>query len=303
MSQESFINRLRCRAFVHKANRGCYDQLSDKDFILKLHKAYFGKNLDLNNPVTFNEKIECLKLYYSNDLLTPYVDKFQAKKIVESKIGKQYVIPLLGVYDKFSDIDFSALPNSFVLKCTHDSGGLVLCHDKSRLDMAQAKATIEKSLATDYYLRYRERPYKYVPRRIIAEEMIRVPNGKALTDYKFFCFDGTPKFLFVATDRYVTGSHTKFDFFDMDWKHLPIVNGHPNADPWPEKPENFQDMVKIARKLSAGFPFVRIDLYNVDGRIYFGEYTFFHNAGVIHFEPEEWDHTFGTYLHLPTSSH
>jgi hypothetical protein len=303
MSDKSFINQIRRALFIRKANRGDFDQLSDKDYILKLHKAFFGKSLDLNNPITFNEKIEWLKLYYSDDSLTPYVDKYQVKKIVESKIGKKFIIPLLGVYEKFSDIDFSSLPNSFVLKCTHDSGGLVLCRDKSHLDMAQAKATIERSLANDYYLQCRERPYKYVPRRIIAEKMIPTPNGKALLDYKFFCFDGTPKFLFVATDRYVKGSHTKFDFFDMDWKHLPIANGHPNANPWPKKPDNFSDMVEIARKLSVGFPFVRIDLYDADGVIYFGEYTFFHNGGIVHFEPEEWDRTFGTYLHLPTNPH
>ena len=272
---------------------------SDRQYIKYWFKNKMGYYPNLDNPTTFNEKLQWLKLYYRNPILTTLVDKYAVKKYVSDKIGEKYIIPTIGVWDHFDEIDFAALPDQFVLKCTHDSGGLVICKDKSKLDMQAAKEKIEKSLATDFYKAGREWPYKNVPRRIIAETYMEDDATKELRDYKFFCFDGVVKWLFIATDRQ-NREEPYFDFFDMDFNHLDMRHGHPNAPFNVEKPKNFELMKKLSSVLSKGFPEVRVDLYEVNGQVYFGEMTFFHHTGRVLFDPAEWDTIFGEQIVLPS---
>ena len=258
-----------------------------------------GKWLHLKHPKTFNEKLQWLKLYGRRPIDTVLSDKYAVKDYITKTIGPQYVIPLLGVWDRFEDIDFDALPNQFVLKCTHDSGGVVVCKDKAVFDKEAAKNVINKGLQNNYYVYSREKDYRDIPRRIIAEEYKEDDETKDLRDYKFFCFDGVPKVLFIATERQSEEEETKFDFFDVDFNHLPFTNGHPNAAIPPEKPKCFEEMKELAAKLSKGIPHVRVDFYEANGQVYFGEMTYSHWGGMKPFEPEEWDKILGDWIHLP----
>ena len=273
--------------------------IPDKPYLRMKFRAHMGKKLNLKNPQTFSEKLQWMKLYNRNPEYTKMVDKYEAKEYIEAIIGSEYIIPTLGVWDNVEDIDFDALPEQFVLKCTHDSGGLVICKDKSKLDIEKAKETMRKALLSDFYFMGREWPYKNVPKRIIAEEYMEDTETGELRDYKFFCFDGVVKALFVASDRQTEGEEVKFDFFDTDFNHLDFKNGHPNATKEIKKPVTFEKMKEMAAKLSAGIPQVRVDFYEVDGKIYFGELTFFHHDGMTPFDPEEWDYKFGEWINLP----
>lgn len=277
--------------------RGYLKWLPDELFLKIIFRLKMGYRLDLNNPKTFNEKIQWLKLYDRNPLYTSLVDKYEVRQFVKEKIGEEYLIPLLGVWDNFDDIDFEALPNQFVLKCTHDSGGLVICKDKSKLDITKAKKKINSCLKRNYYWVLREWPYKNVKPRIIAEKYMEDEPGKGLKDYKFFCFDGIVKAMFVATDREV--HQTKFDFFDADFNHLPFKQHYPNNVKIDlVKPMSFEQMKKLASELTAGFPHCRADFYDVGGKVYFGELTFSHFSGLEPMEPMEWDEKFGEMIHL-----
>ncbi len=279
--------------------RGWYRNWSDEAYLKKKFRVYMKKNLNLSSPKTFNEKIQWLKLYDRKPIYTTMVDKYEVKKYVADKIGEQYIIPTLGVWDRFDDIDFDGLPDQFVLKCTHDSGGLVICKDKNTFDKVAAKKKIERSLKRNYFLVHREWPYKDVKRRIIAEQYMEDAKTAELRDYKFFCFDGVAKGLFIATERQKQNEEVKFDFFDMDFNHLDLRQGHPNAKILPEKPEMFEEMRRLAGELSRGVPQLRVDFYEVNGKTYFGELTFSHFAGLVPFRPEEWDYTFGSWITLP----
>ena len=270
--------------------------VSDKTFLKVKFRLLMGYKLNLNEPKTFNEKLQWLKLNDIHPEYTSMVDKVEAKKYVASQVGSRYIIPTLGVWDSVDDIDWASLPKQFVVKATNDSGGIVVCKDKSTLDIKKAKAKLRGLGGRDYTLTSKEYPYRDVPHRFIAEEYMEDESGYELKDYKIFCFDGKPRFLFVATGR--QQNDTRFDFYDTEFNHLPVLNGHPNADVWPLKPENFEEMLDVASKLSKGLTHVRVDLYNVNGRIYFGELTFFHWSGMVPFEPREWDETFGSYINL-----
>lgn len=272
--------------------------IPDKVYLYIKYYLRMGRCLHLRNPQTFNEKLQWLKLYGRRPIDTQLSDKYAVKDYIAKTIGPQYVIPLLGVWNNFEDIDFEKLPNQFVLKCTHDSGGIVVCKDKAQLDIEKARKVINKGLEHDFYIYSREKAYKNIPRRVIAEEYKEDEKTGELRDYKFFCFNGVPKLLFVASERQVKGEETKFDFFDMDYKHLPFTNGHPNADVPPQKPLCFDEMKEIAAKLSKGIPHVRVDLYEVNGKVYFGEMTYSHWGGMTPFEPEEWDNKLGTWIDL-----
>ena len=196
---------------------GLYKNMDDAEFLKKNYSAIMKKNLHLENPQTFNEKLQWLKLYDHNPEYTKMVDKYEAKKYVADLIGEEYIIPTLGVWGSFEEIDFDALPNQFVLKCTHDSGGLVICRDKSKLYKNKARKKITRSLQQNFYYRSREWPYKNVKPRIIAEAYMEDTETEELRDYKFFCFGGNVKALFVAKDRTKVGEETKFDFFDENF--------------------------------------------------------------------------------------
>lgn len=272
--------------------------IKDDRFYLKV--AYFlsmnGKVLNLEHPRTYSEKLQWLKLNERHEEYTRLVDKVQAKDYVAGIIGEEYIIPTLGVWEKFDDIDFDRLPNQFVLKCSHDSQGFVICRDKSKLDIEAARKKINRCLKRNYYWCGREYPYRDVPKRILAEKLMVDESGTELKDYKFFCFDGEVKMLYVASER---GKATKFDYFDLDFNHLPFCQSYPISQKKLVKPKNFDKMIEVARRLSQGFRHVRVDLYNVNGAIYFGELTFFNNAGLLPFQPHEWDYRIGEWLKLP----
>lgn len=289
-------NRKFCKRVINKLIvKGFFNFLPDKVFLKMRYRLEMGKKLNLKNPQTFNEKLQWLKLYDRNPEYTKMVDKYEVRKYIAEKIGEEYLIPLLGVWDKFDDIDFDSLPNQFVLKCTHDSGGLVICKDKSQLDINAAKKKINKCLKRNFYYLTREWPYKNVKPRIIAEKFMVDESGTELKDYKLFCFDGEPKVLYVATDR---PYNTKFDFFDMEFNHLPFTNAHPNSDKEIKRPLGLTEMAELAGKLSKGIKQVRIDFYDINGKVYFGEMTFYHMSGFYSFEPEKWDYKFGKMIKL-----
>ena len=252
--------------------------------------------MDIDNPTTFNEKLQWLKLHDRKPEYTQMVDKYEAKKYVAEKIGEQYIIPTLGVWDKFDEIDFDSLPNQFVLKCTHDSGGLVVCRDKSKLDFDLVKKKISKSLKQNYFWRGREWPYKNVKPRIIAEKYMEDGENECLTDYKFFCFGGEPKFMYRSMDK---AKDPRTDFFDMDYNRLNMRMRDPNSDIIQQKPENFEKMKELSRILSVGIPHLRVDFYEIGGKIYFGELTFYHCGGFAKVYPEEWMNILGDWITLP----
>ena len=274
--------------------------LPDEMFIRLNYLRRMKRLPDLKNPTTYNEKLQWLKLHDRQPLYTQLVDKYAVRRFVAERIGGEYLIPLVGgPWDSFDEIDFDALPEKFVLKCTHDSGGLLICRDKRALDREKARRRIAQSLGQNFYYHNREWPYKDVRPRIIAEAYMEDASTSELRDYKFFCFGGEPKMLFVASDRQTAGEETKFDFFDMDYNHLDLRNGHPNAAVPPEKPAQFGLMRELAQKLSQGIPHVRVDLYEVNGRVYFGEMTFYHWSGMVPFDPPEWDERLGSWIRLP----
>lgn len=281
------------------AARGLLNWMPDRVYLRILYKARMGKKLNLKNPKTFNEKLQWLKLYDRRPEYTTMVDKYEAKKYVAELIGQDYIIPTLGVWDRFEDINFESLPQQFVLKCTHDSGGLVIVRDKTRLDFEAARARINRSLKCDYFWTNREWPYKNVKPRVIAEKYMVDESDCELKDYRFFCFDGFAKAMFIATDRASKTEETKFDFHDMDFMPLPCTNGHPNASYEIKRPASFEKMKELAEKLSQDLPHVFVDFYDINGQVYFGELTFSHWSGMVQFVPEEWDRTFGDWIKLP----
>lgn len=272
--------------------------MSDEKYLKKAFKVRMNRKLDLENPRSFSEKLQWLKLYDRNPLYSSLVDKFLVKQYVKELIGDEHIIKTLGIYDNFNDIDFSSLPKQFVIKCTHDSGGLIICKDKDKFDIRRARKKINSCLRHNFFYAQREWPYKNVKPRIIIEEYMEDALTQDLRDYKFFCFNGVVKALFIATNRN-SDSETCFDFYDENFIHLPFTNGHPCSEKTILKPTRFEEMKEIAAKLSRGFAQVRIDLYEVNGNVYFGEYTFFHWSGMMPFNPEKWDYIFGSWIDLP----
>lgn len=274
--------------------------LNDKCYLKCLYLIHMGKVLDLRNPVTYNEKLNWLKLYDRKLSYTQLVDKYHVKDYVASVVGKEYLIPTIGVWDDPKDIDWGVLPHQFVLKTTHGGGntGVIICKDKSKINKEDIVRKLKKSLKQNLYLYSREWVYKGVTPRIIAEPYLEDLKTEELRDYKFFCFNGEVKMLFVASARQKR-SEPYFDFFDSDYNPLPIIQGHPNSDVQPEKPQRFEEMKAIAAKLSKEMPTLRVDLYEVNGKVYFGELTFYHFGGVVPFVPEKWDYILGDYINLP----
>ena len=273
-------------------------KMSDEKFLKIAYRAEMGKKLDLDNPVTFTEKLQWIKLYDRDPRYTTMVDKAEAKKWAGAIIGEEHIIPTIKIWDNADDIDLDTLPDSFVLKCTHDSHSAIICEDKSKFDIARAKEKLNKALKINYYYEGLQWAYKNVKPRVIAEKYMKDDADGELRDYKFFCFNGVPKILYIAQGR-GKGQETVADFFDMDFNHLDMKIDHEMADVPPHKPVNFELMKKFAAELSDGVPHVRADFYEVNGQVYFGEMTFFHCGGLAPFKPEKWDYELGSWIKLP----
>ena len=268
----------------------------DRKYLEKLYKVRRGEELNLDNPQTLNEKLQWLKLYDRKPLYTKMVDKYEVRKIIADRVGEEFLIPLLGVWDKFDDIDFEKLPNQFVLKCTHDSGGLTICTDKSKFDKGTARRKIESCLKKNYYTNSREWPYKDVKPRIIAEAYMVDESGWELKDYKIFCFNGHAEYVEVDFNRYV--KH-KLNPYDFDWNPLNFCDDSKNDyDANIPKPKRLMEMREIAEKLSRDLDFLRVDFYSIEDKIYIGELTLCPGSGFIAFDPKNTDLYYGNKLRL-----
>lgn len=286
--------------FVVMASEGLLDFLSDEKYLEKMYLAYMGKKLDLSNPRTFNEKINWLKVHDRNPLYTKMVDKYEAKMIVDEILGPGHTIDTLGVWNTVEEVDFDSLPNQFVLKCTHDSGGLSICRDKLSFNREEAIKKLKYSLNRKFYKMFREWAYKDVKPRIIAETYMEDGSGNSLTDYKFFVFNGKAEMLYVSQGM-EDHSTAQMSFFDLGGGILPFYRK--DYKPFKDNlilPPSFEDMINISEKMAKyiGADFVRIDLYDINGKIYFSEATFYPNGGLIPFYPEEWDLKLGEMLKL-----
>lgn len=286
--------------FNYLGSKHLLNWVPDKIYLQLQFRARMNKKLNLKNPQTFNEKLQWLKLYDRDPKYIKLTDKLEVRKYINEKIGDKYLIPILGVYNDFDEIDFDQLPNQFVLKCTHDSGGVVICKDKSQFDIKKAKNKINKHFNRNYYYGKREWPYKFINPKIICEKYMVDDSGTELKDFKFMCFNGEPKCLLVASNRNRPGG-LKIDFYDMEWNLLPFERHYPRSGIEIPKPKSFDEMVILARKLSENIPFVRVDFYEVNGQPYFGELTFYPGSGYLEFTPEKFDYLLGSWLELPKS--
>lgn len=273
--------------------------LPPKAYLGLKYLVVFKRPINWKRPETFSEKLQWIKLYGCKPEYGKMADKVLAKEYVSEIIGEEYIIPTLGKWKSFDAIDFDTLPNRFVLKCNHDSGTAVICRDKSTFNQADAGKILSKALKRDYYKVFKETPYKDIKRMIFAEKFIQDERAGELLDYKFFCFDGKAEILKIDFGRAENNHHA--NYYDLEMNLLPF--GLSTSYPMPEKhfskPENFSEMIRIAEKLSEGIPFVRVDLYNVSGRIYFGELTFFPGSGLTPYTDVEADKLLGSRLHLP----
>lgn len=287
--------------------------LNDETALRMLFRVSTGMSLNLDKPQTFNEKLQWLKLYDRNPLYTLLVDKYEAKQWVRDRIGENYVVPTYGVWDSFDEIDFDDLPERFVLKCTHDSGGIAICRDKATFDFNSARRKIRRSLKRNYYWTAREWPYKDVPARVIAEKYLEpsddmanskkrgmehiLPDG--MVDYKFYCFSGVPRLLYVSKGL-EDHSTARISFLSLDWEFAPFNRSdYLPFEELPYEPKCLQEMIRVAKDLAAGIPFVRVDLYEVSGSPLFSEMTFSPCAGFMSFNPAEWDLRLGAWIELP----
>ena len=288
------INRLRVKKLFSKRGQ----KIEDEIYLKKAFKLFMGKKLNLKNPLTFSEKLQWLKLYNRKPEYTTMVDKYAVKEYIAEKIGEEHVIKTLGVWDRFDDIDFNALPQQFVLKTTHDSGGLSICRDKSTFDKEKAREKIEKSLEREYFYVWREWPYKDVKPRIIAEQYMEQKGCDELTDYKFYCFNGEPKFLYISQG--LSNHETaRIQYVSLDWEKMAVRRtDFPEMDKLPPKPITYDKMIEFSKTFSKNIPFLRVDFYEINGKLYFSELTFSPGAGLTKFEPESWDYKFGDWITL-----
>lgn len=271
--------------------------IPDELYLRIMYRCQTGKHLNLNNPVTFNEKLQWLKLNYRKNIFTEMVDKYQARSYIARIVGDEYLIPLLGVWNSVDEIDWSVLPDQFVLKCTHDCEGISICTDKLSYDIEHEKNILQKAMARNFYYQGREWPYKNVKPRIIAEKYMTDEGEDQLTDYKVFNFDGEPYIIQVDFDRF---KGHKRQFFDAKWNKL-NVSFHFESDASKEipKPKCFDEMLRLSKTLSKGFPHLRTDFYVIGDRLYVGELTFFHGTGMGKWTPDSYDKVLGKQLRLP----
>lgn len=257
----------------------------------------FNRRLNLSKPHDINEKLQYLKLktYYNNPIITQCVDKYRVREyLTEKKLG-YLCAKLYGVFDSVSEIEWDDLPNSFVIKCNHGSGMNIICTDKSKLDISSTIMQIEKWMHTDFWKIYAELQYKHVEKKIIVEELL----GENILTYKFYCFNGEAKVSYVSSDG-ENGEKDKYiDYFDRDWMWIPVtLKTHENAKIHPLKPKGYEEMCSLAENIAKDFPFVRVDLYNIDGKIYFSEFTFIPTGGFMQLSPENIQNEWGKWLQL-----
>ena len=281
---------------IHRQFHKHGHKLNDKLYLKLLFYIKFGYRLDLDNPKTYNEKCQWLKLNYKNKDFIALVDKYEVKSIVKEKIGEKYLVKNFGVWDTFDEIPFDQLPSQFVLKTTHDSSGALICKDKSEFDFNHAKSILEKNLKKNAYLPVREWAYKHVKPKIIADEYITSENSQGLSDYKFFCFHGVPKLVVVESER--IGKKAKCDFYDMKGNHLDITQGGEQSGEILTMNDDFNTMASLAKILCANYPHIRVDFFYTGKKIYFAEYTLYQHGGIDRFHPEEWDLTLGSWIDL-----
>lgn len=269
--------------------------MSDESYIKLAYKNTFGKKLDLNNPISFNEKLQWLKLYDRKREYITYVDKFAVREYIEKTIGKDYLIPLIGVYESVDVIPWGELPNSFVLKCTHGSGCNIICKDKNHLNIQEAKNKLNRWMKTNYFWNCREWPYKNVKPRIVCEEFI---TDKETTpdDYKVLCFNGKAKLIMVHIDRY--GDH-KLDNYDRHWNKTTLAKDGPMSDSVYKKPKQFDNMIRLSEILASNMSHARIDWFIVRDKLLFGEITLYEAGGFDHFDNKQDDDTLGSWIDLP----
>lgn len=271
--------------------------LSDETYLKWMYRIEMGKKLHLDPPKTFNEKLQWLKLHDHRPEYTIMVDKVKAKEYVAEKIGAQYIIPTLGVWDSPDEIDFDALPNQFVLKCNHNSGGLIICKDKQALNIKKAKALLRRELKKDFYKMHREWPYKDVPRKILAEQFMVDESGSELKDYKVFNFNGEPEIIQVDYGRFM---EHKRNIYDKNWNLMDLeIQYASDKNHKIDRPKALEEMLNLARILSEGIPHVRTDFYSIGDKLYWGELTFYHGAGLEKFRPENWNERLGRLIILP----
>jgi len=282
--------------FLYLGYKGLLNWLPDAVCLKIMFRAKLGYSLDLKNPKTFNEKLQWLKLYGNLEKYTDLVDKYEVRKYIAKIIGEEYLIPLIGVYDRVEDIDFSKLPEQFVLKCNHDYNSVVICKDRNNFDIEKAKKKLKKCMKRNFYYRNREPQYKNIKPKIICEKYMVDESGTELKDYKIFCFNGEPKIIQVHFDRF---TNHKRNSYDTEWNYLPVSIGYPSYPNMViDKPNNLQEMLDLAKKMSENIPHVRVDLYSIHNKIYFGEYTFIHGAGYLRIEPKEFDFEMGSWVEL-----
>lgn len=273
----------------------CRKLWSAKTYLSILFKLKIGKAINWQHPQGFNEKLNWLKVYHRRDLYTRLADKYAVKEYVKQLIGEEYVVPTYGCYDHFEDIDFNKLPNAFVLKATHDSSGAVVCTDKSTFNMEETRRKYNRLLKRNWYWHCCEWPYKNIKPRLLIDAYLNDDTGATLRDYKFMCFNGEPKVMYCTVkDKYIYEN-----FYDMNFQPMAISHGYDRHQPEFEKPAAFEKMKELARTLSAGIPFVRVDFFYVQGKIYFGEYTFYDWGGMKPFVDKKWDKLLGDWLQLP----
>ena len=282
---------------------GLLNKMSDKSFLNLTYWVHYGHFIDWNNPKSFNEKLQWIKINDRNPAYVKMVDKYEVKDYVAKIIGEEFIIPTYGVWDNVECIPFDSLPNQYVIKCTHDSGSVCICKDKSTFNVGKAKKKLMKGLKHNLFYWGREWPYRDVKARIIVEKLLvdeSIGNNQDLKDYKLMCFNGKVRCSFVCSDRF-NNEGLKVTFFDEDWKKMPFCRHYPSAEYEITKPSSYNMMVELAEKLSKNIPFVRVDFYEVNKHPYFGEMTFFPGNGVEEFTPDEWDYILGSWINLPKS--
>ena len=283
------LKRKICHTFGH--------WMTDRLYLEWLYEVRMGAKLHLDHPETFNEKLNWLKLYDRRDEYTRMADKYEVRQYIAEQIGEEYLIPLLGVWESAEAIDINSLPEQFVLKCTHDSASVIICRDKSTFDWNAAKEKLSKSLGINYFYPSREWPYKNIKPRIIAEQYMVDESGTELKDYKIYNFGGKPELIQVDFGRFV---HHERNLYDLDWNYIDEQIEYPkNPKVSIERPEHLELMLELAAKLSKEIPSVRTDFYSINGRIYFGEITFYQEAGFAHFSSEKYDRYLGSLIRLP----